>query len=295
MVGKQYNCKVQNALIIDSPEKAQISSITGSHMLEKSKNDKIYFYSRSNIIRYFPTGLEKFYNNLNGIYITNGHLKEIHQRDLKFYTKLEFLDLFCNDIEIIEDDLFRFNPNLLAISFHSNPIFHIEPKVFNGLVKLHSLSLGRNRCTDMIAKNNTQEVKDIIENIKSACNNHNYLTIENKVKKLNGNSQNLKSLEVELRNSSLILSSRYVQEKLLMISSIKLSKLLDGMDTTKDQDISLLSINDQINKLKGICFQNFTFEIEANMIYKHNMPLTACIISLIQIITLSCIFMYYFR
>jgi len=124
MVGTKYNCKVENELIIDTPKKAQITLINGNHLQGKFNSDGIYFCAFNKIILYFPTGLEKFYNNLNGIYISYGHLKEIHQNDLKFYTKLEFIDLYHNDVEIIEDDLFKFNPNLVAISLHTNRIFH---------------------------------------------------------------------------------------------------------------------------------------------------------------------------
>jgi len=290
MVGNKYNCKVQNDLIIDMPQKAQITFITGNHLLAKSNNDGIYFYAYKKMVHYFPTGLEKFYNNLNGIYITHSQLKEIHQNDLKFYTKLEFLDLFDNDIEIIEDDLFKFNPNLEAISLHSNKVFHVGPNVFNGLIKLHSLSFVVNRCADMFADNDFGKVGTIISDIMFACNDHNYLRIEDEFKKLNKSSQNLKDLESELKNSSLLFSS-YIRKKLLVLSSIKLSMLLDEMSTNKLQDINISSINDQINKLEGIFDKN---EYDA-IIQNRWMLLMTYITSLIQIIILSFIFIYCLR
>jgi len=140
----------------------------------------------------------------------------------------------------------------------------------------------------MFADNDFWKVGTIISNIKSKCNDHNYLRIEDEFKKLNESNQNL---EIELKDSNLKFSY-YVRKKLLVISNIKLS-MLDETSTIKPQDINISCINDQVNKSEGIFCKNMTLENDAT-IHNHWMLLMTYITSLIQIITVLFIFIYYF-
>ena len=269
-------------------------------MKGKFNNDGIYFHSFRKIVQYFPTGLEKFYSNLNGIYITHGQLKEIHQRDLKFYSKLEFLDLFDNDIEVIEYDTFKFNLNLATISIHSNKIFHIGSEVFDGLGRLTSLALDLNKCTGMHAEKDSIQVQKILSHTNSTCIAFTYLTIEKKFSQLEGNltiSSDLRSrvenLESELKNSNLTFSS-YFKERMLTLANLKLTILLhkignsgNKLDRPQDNSASSASsIIEKINKLENIFdSKKFTSTTNHNLIW---MLVIACIISLIQIIIFFC-------
>lgn len=300
MVGDKYSCKVQKGLIIDSPKKAQIQLITGNHMRGKTSNDGIYFYSKRNIFQYFPTGLQKHFSSLLGIYITYGQMKSIHQKDLQLYSKLELLDLYNNEIEVIEDNLFKFNPNLVAISFHSNNIFHISYTAFSGLTELSSLSMGSNICVDIIVEKNVSKVVENINTLLSACNHQNYQKIENEFKNLNnwGSNfmENLQSLNFELRNSSLMYSN-YVQEKLMMISSITLSILLNEKPKSivVNQEILVASINNQISKLEQV-IHNKSSTNDDSMTSNYWMWLITCFTSLIHIcIIILIIKLHYYR
>jgi len=173
--------------MIDTPEKATIDSITGVQVTGKSLDDETAFFS-DKTIHYFPRGLEKFYKNLVGISIFFGGLKEIHQSDLKFYPKLKVIDLYQNDIDILEDGLFDFNPLLEVISFTRNKIFHISSRIFEGLVKLGSLSFDDNVCTEYRIERNPAALQAAIPNLKNACTSQTFLNLEDEVEILEEHS-----------------------------------------------------------------------------------------------------------
>lgn len=67
-----------------------------------------------------PRGIEKFLPNLKLINIYNSKLQSIRQSDLKRFPLLTHLRLDSNEIEVIPDNLFAFNPELKTIFFHGN-------------------------------------------------------------------------------------------------------------------------------------------------------------------------------
>lgn len=102
--------------------------------------------------------------------INYGPLKEIHQSDLKFFPRLKCLELYHNEIEILEEGLFKFNPELEMIWLSSNRIFHIDPEVFDGLLgKLSYLSLDTNDCISSYVSNDTEEVRELVINATRKC------------------------------------------------------------------------------------------------------------------------------
>jgi len=78
--------------------------------------------------------------------------------------------LSSNDVEILEENLFEFNPLLREISFMYNKISHIDPNVFDKLTILKSLFLQYNTCIDMNASSNQTEVQNVIKTVKTQCN-----------------------------------------------------------------------------------------------------------------------------
>ncbi|KAL7039935.1 hypothetical protein ACKWTF_000185 [Chironomus riparius] len=195
-VGNKYRCSVDNHLFVDSPEKAQIDDISGTHMNGKDNNDEIYFHIRSKAVQYLPRGLEKFFKNVTGIAVWYDLLKEIHQFDFKPFKSLECVNIFESKIEIIEENIFDYNPNLIAVSFGKANIFHIGSTVFDHLSKLTSLHLGGNTCINEFKENNRAGVEQIIRNIKLNCISSEFLNFDKKLKILE-NSENLK---VDLNN-----------------------------------------------------------------------------------------------
>jgi len=194
-VGEVYRCEVSNNLNIYSPESAEIVAVNGAHMSGKSNNDEIYFHAADKHIEYFPRGLEKFFTKLTGILIWRSKLREIHQDDLKSYTKLKYLNLGENNIEVINDGLFDYQPDIEVFTCGSCKIFHISPTVFDNLHILATLYLGGNKCTSKHSTNNRTGVLEVIKSVKYTCINPSLLKLNEKLKNLEDDYINLNSKE----------------------------------------------------------------------------------------------------
>ncbi|XP_070505224.1 paramyosin-like [Chironomus tepperi] len=210
-LGTAYYCSVQNSVSITSPDAAQVDSVTGTH-LAGHNNDNVEGFSVYNKgqVHYFPRGLDKIFKNLIGIQIAYAGLKEIHQSDLKDLPKLRNLFLYGSSLEILEANLFKFNPNLDYIYLKSNKISHIDPNVFDKLTKLKDMNLDANTCISMSASDSQTAVQNIIKTASTRCINSDYSNLEHKVRNLEAASSNLDSeqfkenlekLENEVKNS----------------------------------------------------------------------------------------------
>jgi len=238
-IGNIYFCFVQNAVNITSLNEAQVDSISGTH-LTGYNNDNVEAFQvvRKGQIHYFPRGLNKFFKNLKGIQIYNTELKEVHQSDLKDFPKLMNLNFAANSLEILEENLFEFNPILEDIDLWPNKITHIDPNVFAKLTKLRYLYLNSNTCISMAAVNNSTAVQDVIKKAQTQCTNLDYSNLEQKVKNLEIestilNAENLRlkleSLENEIKNSKY---QNFFQERLQALRAILILKLATTTSTT---------------------------------------------------------------
>lgn len=143
--------------------------MTGSHSGGRINDIVLGIDFNRKTIRYFPHGLEKYFKDLRSIDIYTSKLKEIHQSDLKPFTKLVTIYLRFNEIEILEEGLFDFNPDLEYISIYNNRISEIYPNIFDNLRKLTSLYLGSNNCINMDSDKDSEKTKNIIERVKRQC------------------------------------------------------------------------------------------------------------------------------
>lgn len=162
---------------INSTESAAIIEVTGQHIDDQTNNDVMGFWAKNNKIQFFPRSLHKIFKNLELILIMKSQLKEIHQKDLKYFPKLEFLCLDFNEIEVIEDNLFAFNPNLIFISISFNKIHQIGPDSFSHLKKLNYLWMISNPCINMYAENNLKLIKKALKSSKQVCSKSNEIWI----------------------------------------------------------------------------------------------------------------------
>jgi len=209
-LGTVYYCMVQNSISITSLDVATVDSISGTHLVGYNNDNVEGFSIIQGQVHYFPRGLNNFFKNLKGIEIANTGLKEIYQSNLKDFPKLTNLWLYSNDLEILEENLFQFNPNFEKMVLNSNKISQIAPTVFDKLTKLSSLYLESNICINMKAENSLTEVQNVIKTAKAQCTNSEYLNLEQKVKNLEIESKNLslenfkeklEKLENEIKNS----------------------------------------------------------------------------------------------
>jgi len=259
-LGPIYRCDVQNYVYITSPDAAQVASISGIHVTGYNNDNVEAFSVGLGQIHYFPRGLNKFFKNLKGIQIYNTGLKEIHQSDLKDFPKLTNIWLGLSDLEIIEENLFEFNPNLEFIYFGSNKISHIDPHVFDKLLKLNNLWLRFNTCINMYAEKNSTAIQNIIRTAQLQCTNLVYSNLEQQVKYLEFESQfldseNLKdkieNLENQIQNSNF---SNFFRENLKILNAnlikmVTISRINDANDKLMVQDSKIIRIEEKLDQI----------------------------------------------
>ena len=260
-LGTLYYCNIVNAVSITSPDAAQIDSISGTHQFGRD-NDNVEAFNVENKgqINYFPRGLNKFFKNLKAIQIYNNVLKEIHQRDLKDFPKLMGLSLRTNNLEILEENLFEFNPNLEFIDLWSNKITHIDPHVFSNLIKLHSLFVFQNPCISMYITDNSTAIQNIIRAAQLQCTNLVYSNLEQQVKYLEFESnflnsenlkENLENLENLIKNSKF---SNFFRENLKifnaeLIKKVTIFTINDANDKLMVQDSKISRIEEKLEQI----------------------------------------------
>ena len=164
-----YYCKAHNILNINSYDEAFIDSVEDVPTDFEDRSLVEGFYALNNTINYFPRQLDKFFKNLKYIGIEMSQLKEIHQSDLKPFTKLLQLNLYENQLEVINKNLFAFNLNLKYVSFANNKISFIDSNVFDNLINLRFLFLRSNECINMDAENDSTEVQKVIKEAQEKC------------------------------------------------------------------------------------------------------------------------------
>jgi hypothetical protein len=163
-----YYCHVTNHQILDNP-RLKITEATGKHDCNKTDTSvegvRINFAAN---LQQIPKGLDKVFLNiiLLGFY-ANKNFKKLQRDDLRPFPKLKFLYFDQNAIEVIEADLFRYNPNLEIIKLFKNKIASIVPMVFSDLKSLRVLDISDNMCEAKFSKaSNRVEVEKIVKDIE---------------------------------------------------------------------------------------------------------------------------------
>ncbi|CAG9808341.1 unnamed protein product [Chironomus riparius] len=231
VLGRIYCCHVKNDPNIDSLQSSNVNSSSGMHFPGKSNFNVNGIDSYQKTIQYFPIGLDKVFDNLKLISIWHGRIKEIHQSDLKPFQKLVYLSLHKNNIEIIEDGLFDFNPNLEVITLSNNRISHIDQFVFDNLVKLAYLGFDANPCINMEARASQAMVRDIVRIVKSKCNNPNILRSRQDTNAI-GRSRNLEFTELNDDSSE----DHEKMSQMIIILSEKVAKLEEKLKNMTDSE-----------------------------------------------------------
>jgi len=191
-VGYIYYCFVVNNPNILAEESAQINGFNGTHEGSKSNDDVNSFYANYKTIQFFPKMLNIF-KNLKMISIISCELKEIHQSDLKVFNNLVYIDLSCNQIDVIEEELFKFNLFLELLEFGKNKIIHIDPNVFDHLSRLRSFGFFGVPCVNQNIDDSMEQVQEVLKIVKSNCSSSEFLLLENQIKNIKIESNALTS------------------------------------------------------------------------------------------------------
>jgi len=189
--GSTYYCNVWIVPEITTPEAAQITSAKGIHKDKRTNDDVIGFHARRKTLKYFPQNLLSVFKNLREIHINNCKLEEIHQSDLKAHPNLTHFCLTDNLIEVVEEGLFEFNPNLIWVGINEAKLVHIDAHAFDHLIGLKSLWLGQVTCVKKNIENSRDKVLEAIYIAKAYCVNAEFTVFDGKLDKLESESKTL--------------------------------------------------------------------------------------------------------
>jgi len=201
---------VKNNPNIISQESAYINTFYGAYGISKNNDDVLGFYANQKTIKYFPSNLHEFFKNLKAIHFDPSQLEEIHQSDLKHFPDLVHFDLVYNSIEVIEEGLFDYNPNLQFVRLYESKIVHIDPNVFDHLDKLIKFYFNTVSCFNQNVEGSRDKVLDAIKEVKAKCTSNEFLDLEQKIKMLKNDSkilnledfsQKIQSFEKGFKNS----------------------------------------------------------------------------------------------
>ncbi|CAG9810457.1 unnamed protein product [Chironomus riparius] len=189
--GDKYRCNIINDPKMNSHESAIITSAHGDHEDTKTNSDVLGLFSESESIEYFPKNAEKIFNNLEAISLNFCPLKEIFQSDLKSLSKLTYLLIGRSDIEVIEEGLFNYNPNLEYLIFDGSKLIHIDPNVFDNLSRLKLLYFYAVPCSGQLRSEYDYEIKIAIQRFRAECVNLEYLELNDQLEELKNQSLRL--------------------------------------------------------------------------------------------------------
>ncbi|KAF2901112.1 hypothetical protein ILUMI_05075 [Ignelater luminosus] len=195
-------------------------------------------------------GLLSPFKNLKTLYITAANVEKIEVGALDNF-KLEMLDLYHNNIKIIENGTFNSLGSLKYLDLSYNKFESVEKTAFEGLISLEWLSLNSNLLTSIRngAFNDLKQLKSL------------YLAF-NKISNLEGGAfQNLISLEsIDLSFNSLtdIPSNLFTSQKNLQYLYMKHNTLESLPDNLFENVTNLLILDVSQNKIK---------ELQENLFY----------------------------
>ncbi|KAL7011203.1 hypothetical protein ACKWTF_014155 [Chironomus riparius] len=139
------------------------------HFLQHEETAKVEAlrFDRNNI-SVIPDGIDTYFPKLKALIFFKVGLRKITSDDFKNLTNLEFLNLNCNQIVVLGENLFQFSTKLTHILMIQNFIVTINPTTFNDLNSLTTLDLSHNLCYNNSAFNH-DDVKKLLIDVKLHC------------------------------------------------------------------------------------------------------------------------------
>lgn len=162
VVGTLYTCHFN---IVDSINPTEVTDVYGVHHSGKSSLDVEGLHVQpETILSRFPQKIEEIFPNLSIISWVDGVLTSITADDLKPFPKLRFLDLYNNNIESLDGDLFQYTSEIQHVNFGHNLIKTVGDGLFDGL-ELKNAGFYLNPCISVIAETPAaiQEFKSLLK------------------------------------------------------------------------------------------------------------------------------------
>jgi hypothetical protein len=164
-----YTCLVSSSSPNMTHDDRTITAIRGQHHTNFDNDDVHGFYVNGRTMEFFPRHLERQFRQLRAIAFHNTGMRVLHSEDLRpFGERLETIRVSGCEIEVIEQDLFRHNPNLRGIGMHRNRIKFIDGDSLQHLRNLRFLWLEGNDCINQSA-NDKQGVTALVNEVRKKC------------------------------------------------------------------------------------------------------------------------------
>lgn len=147
-----------------------VTEVIESHMKgSTNKNVKLLNIDRQPYNK-IPKGITKFFQNLVGLFVQDSKLQSVSNKDLRPFPKLQYLSLYGNLIESIENDLFKFTPNIVYVNFGWNLLMHVGTGILKPLKKLSTVSFYRNTCiSSEVWKGTAKTIESLSKELKRKC------------------------------------------------------------------------------------------------------------------------------
>lgn len=195
-VANVYSC---TGRIITTGLPRTIVEVTRNHLTDKTNDDVLNVIIGDKTVKFIPRHLGAFFPNLESLNMLNSGVEEISRVDLAGMPKLKQLYMESNLITVLENDLFKRNPQLKWISFHDNPIAHVGLDTFKNLDKLVSINLNgnANSCHNYYSDNNRAATVALISKLAVYCPPTFDMMFEKIKRALLKETSNGKSIQIE--------------------------------------------------------------------------------------------------
>lgn len=117
---------------------------------ERIKTFRVKF---SPLLEFLPSGIEKFFPNIEKIRISHSGLTNLTQNNLKNFSNLRILILNNNKLEHLDSDVFEFNNKIEEIDLSENQLKDLRVESLKVLKNLKKLDLSNNACINQTAEN----------------------------------------------------------------------------------------------------------------------------------------------
>jgi hypothetical protein len=118
-------------------------------------NHRILRFEQSRM-SYMMVGLEKFFPNIDRLFIGRGDLEEVNRSDFDVFPKLRVILIISNRMTTLPRGLFDGNLELEQLIIRRNPIITVAHDLLAPLTKLHFANFFENSCIDIEASNRFQ-------------------------------------------------------------------------------------------------------------------------------------------
>lgn len=119
-------------------------------------------------LEYLPSGLEKFFPNLEKLVIAETGLKILEKEDLEVFPALKTLLVNDNRLQRLDSDVFQSNSDLENLNLSGNKLEYLGPDALKSLTKLNHLDIANNLCINQTAQGEL-EMKRLRVSLRENC------------------------------------------------------------------------------------------------------------------------------